>query len=141
EEWAAFVTLQYRGVVADVIAREKGQHDNIREKLPDVLGERKEFLRRAIAVDPEIHHLDPLAPLIAATRKSWQHVVERLLEQLASCGLLGDLRSFNKRIPEHGDPERAAGLNARPVGSPITPSIDADQGASFISLPRCCACP
>src|SRR5215472_10672084 len=117
EERAAFVAFQNHGVIADVIAGEKSQQHNVWRELPDVLGERKEFLRRAVAVHPEIHYLYSFEPAIAAALKAWQHRVKRSLEQLAGGGLLGDLWSFNKRIAQHGNPERAGGLSARPVGS------------------------
>src|SRR5215469_6563373 len=135
EERAAFVAFQNHGVIADVIAGEKSQQHNVWRELPDILGERKEFLRRAVAVHSEIHYLYSFEPAIAAVRKAGQHLSKRPMEQLTGGVLLGDLLSFNKRIAQHCNPERAGGLSARPIGSAIAPSIHADQGTSLVSLP------
>ena len=101
EERAAFVTLQNCRIIADVIAGKEGQHHNVGGELPNVLNEGKEFLRRAVAIHPEIHDL--YSP-VGAARGSWQHLSKCALDHLTGCVLLRDLLSFYERITQHSNP-------------------------------------
>src|SRR5271170_4754916 len=138
EKGTALVALEHDRVVADVIAVEKGEHDDIRGVAPYKVPEDFEFLRGAIAVAAEVDHLDlgeqALRLALAANRKRTLRL-QIALRDRAERILEGDMLRLGEGIAKHRDAQRVGRLRHGIFGTAKAVAIRLDQGDALVGLP------